>query len=99
MAGADRQRVAGDRRLAEAVRHHPWIRLLRNGLPTCRELVTEVRRFRSDQGLADRQKVPARLAGVEESDLSTQVPAVTSLAWLTEPAAEFQAVGVAWRCG
>ena len=54
-------------------------------------LVTEVRRFRSDQGLADRQKVPARLAGVEDSDLSTQVPAVTSLAWLTEPAAEFQA--------
>ena len=29
------------------------------------KLVTEVRRFRSDQGLADRQKVPARLAGVD----------------------------------
>ncbi len=28
------------------------------------KLVTEVRRFRSDQGLADRQKVPARLAGI-----------------------------------
>ncbi|WP_096289327.1 valine--tRNA ligase [Mycobacterium ahvazicum] len=52
-------------------------------------LVTEVRRFRSDQGLADRQKVPARLAGVEDSGLSTQVSAVTSLAWLTAPGAEF----------
>jgi valyl-tRNA synthetase len=53
--------------------------------------VTEVRRFRSDQGLADRQKVPARLAGVEDSDLSTQVAAVTSLAWLTAPGPDFSA--------
>ena len=53
------------------------------------KLVTEVRRFRSDQGLADRQKVPARLAGVQDADLSTQVAAVTSLAWLTVPGAEF----------
>ncbi|OBK50208.1 valine--tRNA ligase [Mycobacterium sp. 1081908.1] len=53
-------------------------------------LVTEVRRFRSDQGLADRQKVPARLAGVEASDLSGQVAAVTSLAWLTAPDQAFQ---------
>jgi valyl-tRNA synthetase len=55
------------------------------------KLVTEVRRFRSDQGLADRQKVPARLAGVEDSDLSTQVGAVTSLAWLTAPGPDFRA--------
>ncbi|WP_264992810.1 class I tRNA ligase family protein, partial [Mycobacterium montefiorense] len=54
-------------------------------------LVTEVRRFRSDQGLADRQKVPARLAGVQDSDLSTQVAAVTSLAWLTAPGPDFRA--------
>jgi valyl-tRNA synthetase len=54
------------------------------------KLVTEVRRFRSDQGLADRQKVPARLSGVESADLSTQVTAVTSLAWLTAPSADFQ---------
>lgn len=52
-------------------------------------LVTEVRRFRSDQGLNDRQKVPARLVGVAEADIATQIPAVTALAWLTEPAAEF----------
>ncbi|EUA87381.1 tRNA synthetases class I family protein [Mycobacterium ulcerans str. Harvey] len=52
-------------------------------------LVTEIRRFRSDQGLADRQKVPARLIGVEESDLGAQVAAVTSLAWLTAPGEGF----------
>jgi valyl-tRNA synthetase len=53
------------------------------------KLVTEIRRFRSDQGLADRQKVPARLSGVDTADLATQIGAVTSLAWLTEPAADF----------
>jgi valyl-tRNA synthetase len=52
-------------------------------------LVTEVRRFRSDQGLADRQKVPARLSGIEAADLAAQVPAITSLAWLTDPADGF----------
>jgi valyl-tRNA synthetase len=51
------------------------------------KLVTEVRRFRSDQGLADRQKVPARLTDIAAADLDSQVPAVTSLAWLT-PASE-----------
>jgi valyl-tRNA synthetase len=54
------------------------------------KLVTEVRRFRSDQGLADRQKVPARLTGVADSDLSGQVGAVTSLAWLTAPGPDFR---------
>ena len=47
------------------------------------KLVTEVRRFRSDQGLADRQKVPARLTDVAAADLDQQIPAVKSLAWLT----------------
>ena len=48
------------------------------------KLVTEVRRFRGDQGLNDRQRVPARLSGIAEADLDTQVAAVTSLAWLTD---------------
>lgn len=55
------------------------------------KLVTEIRRFRSDQGLADRQKVPARLSGVDEAGLSGQLAAVTALAWLTSPSAEFTA--------
>ncbi|MGW0160571.1 valine--tRNA ligase [Mycobacterium sp. NPDC003323] len=55
------------------------------------KLVTEVRRFRSDQGLADRQRVPARLAGLDAADIESQRPAVTALAWLTEPADGFTA--------
>jgi valyl-tRNA synthetase len=54
------------------------------------KLVTEVRRFRSEQGLADRQKVPARLAGVDGADLDGQAGSVTSLAWLTEAGADFR---------
>jgi valyl-tRNA synthetase len=53
-------------------------------------LVTEVRRFRSDQGLADRQKVPARLSGIDNADLGGQASAVTSLAWLTAPGPDFR---------
>ena len=53
------------------------------------KLVTEVRRFRSDQGLADRQKVPARLAGIDAADLENQVDAVRSLAWLAEADGQF----------
>jgi valyl-tRNA synthetase len=53
------------------------------------KLGTEVRRFRSGQGLRDRQKVPARLTGIDGADLATQVAAVTSQAWLTEPGADF----------
>jgi valyl-tRNA synthetase len=46
-------------------------------------LVTQVRRFRSDQGLADRQKVPARMVGAEAAGLERQTDLVRSLAWLT----------------
>ena len=54
------------------------------------KLVTEVRRFRSDQGLADRQKVPARLEGIAAAGLDALVAPVTALAWLTAPGAEFR---------
>jgi valyl-tRNA synthetase len=53
------------------------------------KLVTEVRRFRSDQGLADRQKVPARLNGISGAGLDPVVASVTALAWLTTPDSEF----------
>ncbi|SBS79472.1 Valine--tRNA ligase [uncultured Mycobacterium sp.] len=55
------------------------------------KLVTEIRRFRSDQGLADRQKVPARLSGVDAAGLDGQVAPVTALAWLTKSGADFNA--------
>lgn len=53
------------------------------------KLVTEVRRFRSDQGLADRQKVPARLGGIDAAGLAAHTAPVSALAWLTEPADGF----------
>ncbi|PBC38688.1 valine--tRNA ligase [Rhodococcus sp. ACS1] len=54
-------------------------------------LVTEVRRFRSDQGLKPSQRVPARISGIAEADLNTQLAAVTSLARLTDPEDGFAA--------
>lgn len=53
------------------------------------KLVTEVRRFRSDQGLADRQKVPARLGGIAAAGLSGHLAPVVALAWLTDPGDDF----------
>jgi valyl-tRNA synthetase len=53
------------------------------------KMITEVRRFRSDQGLNDRQRVPARLSDLENADLDAQIPAVRSLAWLTESDGSF----------
>ena len=43
-----------------------------------------MRQFRSDQGLADRQRVPARLTDIGAAGLGDHVPAVRALAWLTE---------------
>lgn len=56
------------------------------------KLVTEVRRFRSDQGVKPSQRVPARLIGVaDKADLANQIAAIRSLARLEEPAADFNA--------
>ncbi|HTK63800.1 MAG TPA: valine--tRNA ligase [Pseudonocardia sp.] len=55
------------------------------------KLITEVRRFRADQGLRDGQWVPARLAGVEEAGLGAQLDAIRSLARLESPADGFSA--------
>ncbi|TFI44936.1 valine--tRNA ligase [Rhodococcus sp. 1R11] len=54
-------------------------------------LITEIRRFRSDQGLKPSQKVAARIVGVGDADLEGQISAVTSLARLTEPGEDFAA--------
>ncbi|MEU5840237.1 valine--tRNA ligase [Rhodococcus sp. NPDC047139] len=55
------------------------------------KLITEIRRFRSDQGLKPSQKVAARLTGIADADLAAQVPAVQSLARLTEADEAFSA--------
>ncbi|WP_327090529.1 valine--tRNA ligase [Nonomuraea sp. NBC_01738] len=54
------------------------------------ELVTEVRRFRSDQGLKPGQRVAARL-GLSGTALAAQEPAVRSLLRLEEPGDGFSA--------
>jgi valyl-tRNA synthetase len=54
-----------------------------------RKLVTEVRRFRSDQGVRPGQRVPARLSGVDDSGLSALSQVVSSLARLAAPGGEF----------
>jgi valyl-tRNA synthetase len=53
------------------------------------KLVTEVRRFRNDQGVRPGQRVPARLSGVDEAGLGALAPAVSSLARLEAPGGSF----------
>ncbi len=53
-------------------------------------LITEVRRFRSDQGLADKQKVRARLTGLAEAGIAELAEEIASLARLTELEADRQ---------
>jgi valyl-tRNA synthetase len=68
-------------------------------------LVTEVRRFRSDQGLLPGQPVPALLAGIGSTALAAHEPAIRALLRLTEPedgfsvTASLQAEGVMVELG
>ncbi|MGP3968990.1 valine--tRNA ligase [Streptomyces sp. 6N223] len=55
------------------------------------QLVTEVRRFRADQGLQPAQRVPARLDLAEETGLPSHEPAIRALLRLTEPGEGFTA--------
>lgn len=54
-------------------------------------LITEIRRFRSDQGLSDSQKVAAKLIGMDGADLLAQQAETTNLARLTAPGDDFAA--------
>ncbi len=54
-------------------------------------LITEVRRFRADQGVKPSQKVAARLSGMAEADLTSLASQVYSLARLQDPVGEFTA--------
>jgi valyl-tRNA synthetase len=55
------------------------------------KLVTEVRRFRNDQGVKPNQRVPARLSGLDEAGLAALAPAVASLARLESAGESFAA--------
>jgi valyl-tRNA synthetase len=52
-------------------------------------LVTEIRRFRSDQGLRPGQRVPARLAGIGSTPLAAHEPSIRALLRLVEPGEGF----------
>ncbi|MBF6182026.1 valine--tRNA ligase [Nocardia otitidiscaviarum] len=54
-------------------------------------LITEIRRFRSDQGLTDKQKVAAKLIGIEAADLTGQLAEIAALARLTGAGEDFAA--------
>jgi valyl-tRNA synthetase len=52
-------------------------------------VVTEVRRFRSDQGLKPRQRVTARLSGHAGGAMETHEVEIRSLTWLDKPSTGF----------
>jgi len=54
-------------------------------------LVTEIRRFRSDQGLRPGQRVAARLVGIEGTPLAGHEERIRSLLRLSSPAYDFTA--------
>ncbi|GAA2671640.1 MULTISPECIES: valine--tRNA ligase [Actinosynnema] len=56
-----------------------------------KKLVTEIRRFRSDQGLKPGQKVGGAVLGADEVDLAGLVESVRSLTRMTEPGDGFTA--------
>jgi valyl-tRNA synthetase len=60
-------------------------------LASVQRLVTEVRRFRADQGLRPGQKVAARLAGLASSALVGHEEAIRSLSRLSAPGEQFTA--------
>jgi valyl-tRNA synthetase len=60
-------------------------------LVALQKVVTEVRRFRSDQGLRPGQRVNAALTGLGNVGIDTHEPLIRSLARLDAPGAEFTA--------
>jgi len=56
-------------------------------------LVTEVRRFRSDQGLRPGQQVPAQLPGIGATALAQHEARIRTLLRLTEPGPDFAPTG------
>jgi valyl-tRNA synthetase len=58
-------------------------------LAALQRVVTEVRRFRSDQGLKPGQRVAARLSGLAAAGLAAHEPLIRSLARLDAPADGF----------
>jgi valyl-tRNA synthetase len=62
-------------------------------LAALRRVVTEVRRFRSDQGLKPGQRVATRLTGLDAAGLAGHEPLIRSLSRLDQPTGDFTATG------
>ncbi|WP_194838854.1 valine--tRNA ligase [Nocardia sp. XZ_19_369] len=60
-------------------------------IKSVQKLITEIRRFRSDQGLAPRKRVPTELSGTRDAGLLPHEAAVRAIAWLDEPGEDFVA--------
>jgi valyl-tRNA synthetase len=60
-------------------------------LAALQKVVTEVRRFRADQGLRPGQRVSARLGGLDTAGIAVHEPLIRSLARLDAPADDFAA--------
>jgi len=60
-----------------------------NEISALMRLVTEVRRFRSDQGLRPGQQVPARLLGINATALSEHETRIRALLRLAQPGPDF----------
>jgi valyl-tRNA synthetase len=73
---------------ADVSRHDPGAEA---EIATLQKVVTEVRRFRADQGLRPAQPVAARLAGLADAGLAHHEPLIRALVRLDQPGEEFQA--------
>lgn len=80
--------VVADWPVADASRHDPPAE---SEVATLQRVVTEIRRFRADQGLRPRQRVAARLSGLGGAGIATHEPLVRALAQLDPPADGFAA--------
>jgi len=60
-------------------------------IESVQKLITEVRRFRSDQGLPPRKRVPTELSGAGRAGLLPHEKAVRAITWLDEPDGDFAA--------
>ena len=91
MDRADRQRDGGD----APPGRRPTRRCIDDAaeaeLAALQRVVTEVRRFRSDQGLKPGQRVAARLDGLAGAGIAAHEPLIRSLVRLDEPADGFAA--------
>ena len=88
LPGAHRGRDRGHRAVADGV-GLPVDTAAARRIADLQTLVTDVRRFRTEQRVPDKRRVAARLVGLDEAGLGAHRGAIGALVRLDEPAAEF----------